>query len=168
MESSSNREVDHVRTSVVRVCEAVGARAAGYWELDLENHRLVQIAFVSGAGLAPDLGREFEAATRTASLNQKDLGIVAAALSGQPAISRVDELPPDSGSGRWLRVFGASRSVAVPARDVHNTVRGVLSVALPRDIRTDDREIAEQLERAWSDFNSRRGENPNRDLALEG
>ncbi len=40
------------------------------------------------------------------------------------------ELPEESGSGRWLRAFGAVRSVAVPIRDSRGTVRAVFSVAL--------------------------------------
>ena len=94
MEPSATGRVEDDRTGVAEVCAALGARAAGYWELDLDTGRLVQLAFVPGAGLAPDVGREFAAATLIVPLIQKNLGIVAAALTGRPAISRVHELPP--------------------------------------------------------------------------
>src|SRR4051812_32663029 len=123
MEPSPSHGVDQIRATVADECAAMGARAAGYWELDLEDRRLVQVAFVPGAGLNPDVGREFAAATLSVPLAQTNLGIVAAAVTGRPAISRVDELPPDSGSGRWLRAFEASRSVAVPVRDAAGSVR---------------------------------------------
>ena len=89
---------------VTEVCAALGARAAGYWQLDQETERLVQLGFVPGVGLDPEVGRQFAAATAAVPLSQTSLGIVAAALTGQPAVSRVEELPADSGSGRWLRL----------------------------------------------------------------
>jgi hypothetical protein len=150
MEPSATGRVEDVRTGVAEVCAALGARAAGYWELDLENGRLIQLAFVPGAGLAPDVGREFAAATLIVPMTQKNLGIVTAALTGMPAISRADELPPDSGSGRWLRAFDASRSVAVPILDAKGSVRGVISVALPADNEALDQAIVEQLESSRS------------------
>jgi hypothetical protein len=67
-----------------------------------------------------------------------------------PAISRAEELPPDSGSGRWLRAFGASRSVAVPIIDAKGSVRGVISVALPAGNKSLDQAIVEQLESSSS------------------
>ena len=87
---------------VTEVCAALGG-AAGYWQLDQETERLVQLGFVPGVGLDPEVGRQFAAATAAVPLSQTSLGIVAAALTGQPAVSRVEELPADSGSGRWLR-----------------------------------------------------------------
>ena len=105
--------------------------AAGYWQLDAEGRRLVQVVFVPGDSLDPQVGREFAATTVEVSLSQTSLGIVVAAITGQPVVSRVEDLPANSGSGRWLRAFGASRSVAVPVQDPHGSVCGVVSVALP-------------------------------------
>jgi hypothetical protein len=116
---------------VTEICTTLGARAAGWWRIDHESGRLVQVAFVPGAGLDTEAGLAFAAATRAVSLGQKDLGIVIAVTTGQPALSRVDELRSDAGSGHWLRAFGATRSIAVPVRDHEGTVRGVVSVALP-------------------------------------
>ena len=100
--------------------------------------------------LDPQVGREFAAATTTVPLSQTSLGIVVAAITGQPAISRVEDLPEDSGSGRWLRAFGASRSVAVPVSERNGSEQGVLSVALPGELQAEDQKIAARLARFWS------------------
>ena len=147
MEPSPDRGIDDVRTWVAEVCTALGACAAGYWRLDPEGKRLVQVVFVPGAQLDPQVGREFAAATREVSLDQTTLGIVVAAIKGQPAVSRVEDLPADSGSGRWLRAFGACRSLAVPLHDPQGSVRAVVSVALTDRNHTDDETIAQRLMR---------------------
>ncbi len=108
--------------------QALGARAAGLWTVG--EGGLLQVAFWA----APDLSREvadgFALATQRVSLDQVTLGIVRAALDGLPFVSIARDLPPESGSGLWLRRFGADRSVAVPLhRD--SLVIGVVSVALP-------------------------------------
>ena len=142
---------NHFRTGTWTICGGGyrglhgAARAAGYWQLDQETERLVQLGFVPGMGLDPEVGRQFAAATATVPLSQTSLGIVAAALTGQPAVSRVAELPADSGSGRWLRAFGASRSVAVPVRGEGGKIQGVFSVALTADSTLGDRLVAERI-----------------------
>ena len=136
------------RTTCARVagiCATLGACAAGYWRLDQDAERLVQLAFVPGVGLDPEVSRQFATATATVPLSQTSLGIVAAALTGQPTVSRVAELPANSGSGRWLRAFGADRSVAVPLSDSRGSVHGVFSVALPEDCQLDDHEVVESI-----------------------
>ena len=110
--------------------------------------QLEQVAFVPGPALDPVVGREFALATRIVPLSRQSLGIVVATISGRPAISRAAELPADSGSGAWLRAFGASRSVAVPDRDEGGTIRGILSVALPGECLLDDAEVAERIREA--------------------
>ncbi len=145
MESSSDRNLEGIRARVAEIGAALGARAAGYWQFDPANQQLVQISFVPGVGLDPEVGRQFAAATATAPLSQTSLGIVAAVLTGQPAISHAADLPADSGSGRWLRAFGASRSVAVPIRDPAGSVLGVISVALAAENQAPDEAISETL-----------------------
>jgi len=145
MVSSSARNLNDLRARVAKLCLELGARAAGYWQVDAQAERLVQVSFVPGVGLDPEVGRQFAAATASVPLSQTSLGIVAAVLTGQPAVSRVDELPADSGSGHWLREFGASRPVAVPLSGAHEVLRGVLSVALPADCRLDDHAIVESI-----------------------
>jgi hypothetical protein len=94
--------------------------------------------------MAEEVSRGFAEATLSVPLERTNLGIVRAALEGQPAVSRVDELPGDSGSGYWLRAFGARRSVAVPVRDAKGTVRAVVSVALA-DTPLDDEAVAARI-----------------------
>jgi hypothetical protein len=150
MNSPSSREQIPCHETVAAVCAALHARAAGYWHL--ESRRLIQVAFAPGEGLDPDAARQFAEATRSVSMDQSGLGIVAAAVSGQIAVSRVAELPPDSGSGRWLRAFGAARSVAVPLSDDRGEVRGVFSVALPVSCTLEDQAVADRICQAVGDF----------------
>jgi DNA-binding IclR family transcriptional regulator len=114
---------------------AVSARAAGWWQV--YSGRLGLVAFAAAADLPEEVAREFAAATQSIALEPSGLGIVKAALAGETAESRAADLPPDAGSGLWLRRFGAARSVAVPLRDASGHVVGVVSVALgeepPRD-----------------------------------
>ena len=81
MESSPVRNADDVARgspTSARRC----ARAAGYWKLDQDNERLVQLGFVPGVGLDPEVGRQFAAATAMVPLSQTSLGIVAAGSRG--------------------------------------------------------------------------------------
>jgi hypothetical protein len=145
MESNATRDGDDLSESVTSICTAFDGRAAGYWRLDQETGLLSQLCFVPGADLDPEVGRQFAAATKSVSLSQTSLGIVAAAITGRPAVSRVDEIPADSGSGRWLRAFGASHSVAVPFRDAFGSVIGVLSIALALDNPLDEQSAVESI-----------------------
>lgn len=104
------------------------ARAAGWWRIG--DGVLVQVAFAASEELAEEVAQSFAAATLSVSLDETGLGIVHAALSGEPAVSRADDLPSDTGSGLWLRRFGAVRSVAVPVLDGSGRVVRVVSVAL--------------------------------------
>ncbi len=136
---------DALRRKLEGLCAALDACAAGYWRMDQQDQQLIQVAFVPGPGLDHQVGGQFAAATRSVALSQSNLGIVAAAVTGQPAISRVEDLPADSGSGRWLRAFGAARSVAVPVTGKDGNVLSVLSVALPRCCTLTDEEVAQML-----------------------
>src|SRR5262245_14200077 len=91
------------------------ARAAGYWWH--AGDWLEQVAFVASPAIGADVVARFAEATRSVALSRTELGIVRAALSGEPTVSRVEDLPEDDGSGYWLRAFGAVRSVAVPLKD---------------------------------------------------
>jgi hypothetical protein len=151
MDVSVNDRGAITRAHVVALCEQLQACAAGYWQLDAMAQRLVQVAFVPGAGLDPEVGHQFAAATFDVALSQKNLGIVAAAMEGRPVVSRASDLPEESGSGRWLRAFGASRSVAVPIRGENGQVEAVLSVALPPEIALEDQEVVRRIQRAVND-----------------
>src|SRR3954462_12371460 len=127
----TNLPEEGIRQSLASLRLDLGARAAGYWWL--AGDWLEQVAFASSPPLDEGVAQRFAEATRSVPLSAgTELGIVRAAVTDSPAISRVSELPDDegSGSGYWLRVFGATRSVAVPLHDTKGDVRAVVSVAL--------------------------------------
>ncbi len=100
----------------------VNARAAGWWRI--EGGHVVLVAFDAAPDMPPEVAAGFVRATTSVPLSWIELGVVRAAVSGAIAVSRLDDSPPDSGSGLWLRRFAARRSVAVPIAG------GVVSVAL--------------------------------------
>jgi hypothetical protein len=120
-------DAPQVRVTALR--RALQARAAGFWRLG-QGDSLERVAFDAGPEVPAEAARAFIEATRSVPLSQDDLGIVRAFLSGKTVVSRLAELPAEGGSGRWLREFGASRSVAEPIRDSRGTVWAVCSVAL--------------------------------------
>ena len=124
------------------LARALSARAAGFWRV--EGDQLVQVAFVAGEGLAEEVALAFAEATRSVPTAQGDLGIARAATHGVVTASRTAELPAESGSGFWLRAFGASRSVAVPLLDARGGVHAVVSVALDESP-LDDRAVADRI-----------------------
>jgi len=143
-----------------------GARAAGLWMTEAEH--LVQLAFVGDDVLDPGVARDFAESTREIRLDPTSkLGIIGAATSGKPTISRASELSPVQGSGRWLRSFGASRSIAVPLGVEPDPrglprCRGVLAVALPQLNDSSDELVVEQLLSHEAEFlrELRSGEDP--------
>lgn len=148
IDGSRPSDANAIRILVRNICHELAACAAGYWRLDRSLSQLRQVAFVPGPALDADVADRFAEATRSVMLSQRGLGIVVAAVSGEAAVSRVSELPADSGSGAWLRAFGASRSVAVPDRDEHGELRGVLAVALPESCLLDDAAVADRISEA--------------------
>jgi hypothetical protein len=106
-------------------------RAIGLWRAEADALR--QVAFVGAADLDADVATRFEQATRSVSLGQQDLGIVRAAVAGTVTISGAAQLPVGSGSGLWLRAFGAACSIAVPLGDPGGRLLGVASIALATD-----------------------------------
>lgn len=124
----------------VRLVESLRAefegRASGLWEVDGEGNRLIQLAFAPSPDMPDEVARAFAEATRSIPLDRLDLGVVKAWADRLPAISVAEQLPAETGSGHWLRAFGAERSVAVPLGDTEGSVWAVLSIALaepPRD-----------------------------------
>ena len=119
---------DDLRSLVTRIGQAVNARASGLWRV--EGDRLIQVAFVPGPDLDPEVAAQFVEATRSVPRDRLELGIVRAAHEGRVAVSIARDLPAEIGSGRWLRAFGADRSVAVPLANVLGWEAVVLSVAV--------------------------------------
>lgn len=109
-----------------------GGRATGLWRVEGDALRLV--AFRAAADMPSPVREGFAAATAVVPLDRVELSIARAAREGVTVVARAAELPPEAGSGYWLRAFGAARSVAVPVAG------GVLSIALPaaRDHLGDD------------------------------
>ncbi len=105
------------------------ARAAGCWRLRDEHLEL--LGFGAAADMDEEIDRGFRDATRRVPLDQLGLGIVKAAVTGQPAIGRRD--PADNslnGSATWIARFQAQTSLAVPIRLAKtNEVVGVLAVS---------------------------------------
>jgi hypothetical protein len=111
-----------------RLRAGLNARAAGWYRV--AGDRLEQVAFTAAPDMPPEVADDFARATRSVALDRTELGIVKAALTAAVAVSRVEELPAETGSGFWLRKFGASRSVAVPLGEGNGPVARVVSLAL--------------------------------------
>ncbi len=105
------------------------ARAAGCWRL--HDGHLELLGFGAADDMDETVDRGFREATRRVPLDQLGLGIVKAAVTGQPAIGRRD--PTDNsleGSATWIARFQAQTSLAVPIRlSNHGEVVGVLAVS---------------------------------------
>lgn len=123
--------------------EDLGARATGYWSVTSTGLRLV--AFRAAVDMAAEVRDGFTEATRSIPLDRCDLSIVRAALEARPVVARATEWDAASGSGYWLRAFGAQRSVAVPLADAEGQVAAVLSVALPPSCTEADATVVERV-----------------------
>jgi hypothetical protein len=138
----SNPTEEGARQHLAELRLDLEARAAGYWWH--AGDWLEQVTFVASPALPAEVAAGFAEATRSVPLSRTELGIVRAAIGGEPVVSRASELPADDGSGYWLRAFGATRSVAVPLHDVKGDVRAVVSVALA-DCPYDDDTVAVRI-----------------------
>ncbi|WP_406694843.1 hypothetical protein V5E97_27750 [Singulisphaera sp. Ch08] len=138
----TNLPNEEVRQNVATLRLDLGARAAGYWWL--AGDWLEQVSFAASPALDADVAHRFAEATRSVPTSETDLGIVRAALTNSPTISRADELPDHAGSGYWLRAFDATRSVAVPLHDHKGKVRAVVALALA-DTDLDDDAMLERV-----------------------
>src|SRR5207302_220236 len=116
------------RSRLADLRSRLGGRAAGAWRV--EGDHLALVAFDPAPDLPAEVAHGFEAATRSVDRTLVDLGIVRAATTGRVAVSVAAQLPADAGSGRWLRAFGAARSVAVPVVGDDEQVEAVISVAM--------------------------------------
>jgi hypothetical protein len=132
---------DRERLAALRA--RLNARAAGAWKV--EGDRLAQVAFDPAPDLPSAVAEGFAAATGSVDLTRLDLGIVEAAVSGRVTVSIAANLPAGTGSGYWLRAFGASRSVAVPIFEGDGKVAAVVSVALGPE--PEDEVVAEIIRR---------------------
>ena len=106
------------------------ARAAGYWWH--AGDWLEQVAFVASRSLAADVVEGFAEATRSVPLSQTELGIVRAALSGEPFTFTL-------GQGRVIRGWdvgvagmqvGGRRELTIPPEEGYGS-RGAGSAIPP-------------------------------------
>lgn len=134
-----DNELENVRRAVAYVHEKAGARATGSWRY--ADRRLSIEYFMACPEMKPEVAEGFPKATADVPVTDTGLGIVLAARAGVTTEYRAIDLPPDAGSGYWIRAFEADRSVAVPQFDAAGNLKRILSVAVTGlDRPTDDYE----------------------------
>lgn len=115
------------------------ARAAGLWYV--RGERLELAVFAPAPDMPDDVARRFQEAAGNIGFERADLGVVKAVIERSAAVSVAGRLPVETGSGYWLRAFGAERSVAVPMLDPEGKIRAVLSAAMPTLGPPDDEQV---------------------------
>lgn len=118
----------HVEKAVAFVHQQAGARATGSWRY--ADKRLYLESFKACSEMNPEVASGFPLATADVPVTDTGLGIVLAARSKEVTEYRAEDLPPDAGSGYWLRGFEADRSIAVPQLDNSGNLVRILSVAV--------------------------------------
>ncbi len=136
-------ETSPLQAAVEGLRRGLNARASGLWRRS--GDQLLQAVFVAAEDMPEVVARGFALATQSVPIDRTDLGIVRAVVDGEPVVSVAETLPPGTGSGLWLRAFGAARSVAVPLRNESGEITAVLSVAVPATCRLDATAIAERV-----------------------
>lgn len=114
--------------AIAYVHEHARARATGCWRF--VNGRLHLEAFLACPEMKPEVAAGFPVATADVPVTDTGLGIVLAARTREVTEYRGIDLPPDAGSGYWLRGFEADRSIAVPQLDASGNLVRILSVAV--------------------------------------
>jgi hypothetical protein len=137
-----SRPIDRIALEHVdELRDALEAKAVGFWWVDTDC--LKMMAFSASPRLAEGVPQSFVDATEFVPLDRTELGIVAAATTGTVVVSRAAELPAETGSGYWLRAFGAARSVAVPIVGTEGATCVVVSAALADG--SDDDDVADRI-----------------------
>jgi hypothetical protein len=117
-----------VQQAVAHVHAKAAARATGSWSY--RDNQLTLEFFMACPEMKPEVATGFPQATAYVPVTDTGLGIVLAARTRQTTEYRALDLPPDSGSGYWIRAFEADRSVAVPQFDATGQLIRILSVAV--------------------------------------
>lgn len=123
-----DNELENVRQAVAFVHQKAHARATGSWLY--VNKRLTIEFFMACPEMKIEVAEGFPKATADVPVTDTGLGIVLAARAGVTTEYRAIDLPPDAGSGYWIRAFEADRSVAVPQFDAAGKLKRILSVAV--------------------------------------
>ncbi len=114
--------------AVAFIHEHARARATGCWRY--QDGHLILEAFIACPEMSPAVAKGFPVATADVPVTETGLGIVLAARTLEVTEYRAIDLPPDAGSGFWLRGFEADRSIAVPRIDSSGSLVRILSVAV--------------------------------------
>ena len=114
---------------------ALRARAVGLWRC--RHDHLEQVGFRAVLDMPEIVRRDFAAATQRVPLSEVGLGIVKAAVSGQPAIAKVVTTGGLGQSAGWLARFEARQSVAFPVT-LKGVVIGVLASSSAEEIHEGD------------------------------
>lgn len=128
-----------------------GARATGSWRFDAETQCLLLESFQACPEMDKVVAEGFPAATAEVPVTDTGLGIVLAARAMDVTEYRAQDLPPEVGSGYWLRAFEADRSVAVPQIDSHGNLIRILSVAVS-GLERPSEYYSELIKRAYAIF----------------
>ncbi|MEI7922094.1 MAG: hypothetical protein WCJ40_09315 [Planctomycetota bacterium] len=128
MQMQSANIDENIRRAVQFVHDKANARATGIWMH--ENDVLHLELFLPSRQIQECIAGGFAEATAKVPVTDTGLGIVLAARARQITEYRAVDLPPESGSGYWLRAFRADRSVAVPFFDKNGDLKRILSVAV--------------------------------------
>ena len=116
---------------------AMRARAVGLWRC--QHDHLEQVGFHAVADMPEIVRQDFAAVTQRVPLSEVGLGIVKAAVSGQPAIAKVITTGGLGQSAGWLARFEARQSVAFPVT-FNGEVIGVLASSAAEEIHEGDPE----------------------------
>lgn len=127
------------------------ARATGSWRYDAGKKVLLLESFQACPEMKKEVAAGFPAATAEVLVTDTGLGIVLAARAMAVTEYRAVDLPPDAGSGYWLRGFEADRSVAVPQIDREGNLIRILSVAVT-GLDKPYEDYAEIIRRAYAIF----------------
>ena len=128
-----------------------GARATGSWRFDAEKKCLILESFQACTEMNKEVAEGFATATAEVPVTDTGLGIVLAARAMAVTEYRAVDLPPEVGSGYWLRAFEADRSVAVPQIDSQGNLIRILSVAVT-GLERPSEYYAELIQRAYAIF----------------
>ncbi|MEX1231089.1 MAG: GAF domain-containing protein [Planctomycetaceae bacterium] len=130
-EIPSGRSKAAVDAALDRLLSITHSRATGLWRATDEF--LIQVAFRAVPDMPADVREEFRRITTQLPLAQTDLGVVKAAVTGQPvAAYRTVKAGGLSGSATWLERFACRQSLAVPIYTGEH-LRGVIAISTPEE-----------------------------------
>lgn len=120
-----------VAAALDRLLAITGARATGLWKAS--GDALTQVGFRTVADMPTEVREGFRDVTQRLPLARTDLGVVKAAVSGEPVPAYLEAGSGDlAGSASWLARFTCHQSLAVPIYS-GDTLRGVVAISTPEE-----------------------------------